>query len=120
MAAAPSNLPIPANLLRPSVVTVTGISKLTPLFDVLPAFWILVSVRTMGTATYVGIGDNIEQNNRLFARTDFQLFDVPPGYWFDAAQMYAVADVDGQVLLEVSGAYPQEVSQFSSPNAGGF
>ena len=96
-----------ANLIEPTTVT-PGTTR-TQLFSGvqdLDAFWVLVSVRSMGTATYCAIGNNIAQENRLLGAGDFQIFDVPLGFVFNAAQLYAKADVAGQVVLEVSGMFP--------------
>ena len=96
-----------ANLIEP--VTVTPGTTRTQLFtgyQDLDAFWVLVSVRTMGTATYCAIGNQNAQENRLLGAGDFQIFDVPLGFVFNAARLYAKADVAGQVVLEVSGMFP--------------
>ena len=96
-----------ANLIEP--VTVTPGTARTQLFtgvQDLDAFWVLVAVRTMGTATYVAIGNQNSQENRLLGAGDFQIFDVPEGFVFNAAQLYCKADVAAQAVLEVSGMFP--------------
>jgi hypothetical protein len=96
-----------ANLIEPSTVTPgTTRTQLFTGYQDLDAFWVLVAVRTMGTATYVAIGNQNSQENRLLGAGDFQIFDVPEGFVFNAAQLYAKADVAGQVVLEISGMFP--------------
>lgn len=96
-----------ANLIRPGVITVADTP--TPLFPenlpLLDAFWVLVMVRDLGTATYVRVGDNINQENSFMGVGDFQLWDVPDGYVFNAADLYAISDT-GDAVVEVSGMYP--------------
>ena len=96
-----------ANLIEP--VTVSPGTSRTQLFSGyqdLDAFWVLVSVRSMGTATYVAVGNRNSQENRLLGAGDFQIFDVPEGFVFNAAELYAKADVGSQAVLEVSGMFP--------------
>jgi hypothetical protein len=95
-----------ANLIRPNVIPI-GTSP-TPLFPgevEVNAFWILVQVRTMGTDTYIRVGDSINQVNSFAGIGDFQLFDVPEGYDFNAAELYAISDA-GTGYLEISGMGP--------------
>lgn len=95
------------NLLEPRLVQ-PGTSP-TALFtgvQDLDAFWVLVQLRSLGTATYVSLGNLNSQESRLLGAGDFQIFDVPPGFVFNAAELRCKADVAAQAVLEVSGMFP--------------
>jgi len=94
-----------AALLFPSVITVgTTVTPLFPGWPEVKAFWVLVRVRSIGTATYVAIGNNIVQPDRFIATGASQVFDVPDGYYFDAAQLVAISDT-ADAVIEVTGAF---------------
>ena len=69
------------------------------------AFWILVSVIKMGNNTQLLIGDKTVQTDGLFSITDFQLYDVPDGFCFDASKYYIISNTDNTAIVSVSGKY---------------
>ena len=96
-----------ANLVEPTTVTPgTSRTQIFPGVQDLDAFWVLISVRSMGTATWVALGNQNTQENRFLGAGDFQIFDVPEGFVFNAAQLYCKADVASQAVLEVTGMFP--------------
>lgn len=95
-----------AYLLNPPTVTPQTVA--TPLFPsdtTKYAFWVMVLLRDIGTATYVRIGDNININDSLLGAGDFRIYDVPPGYFFDAAKLYCISDT-ADAVLEIQGLGP--------------
>jgi hypothetical protein len=97
---------IRASPQTPSIV-VAGIEP-TPIFPGWadkPAFWISVSVLDMHTSTYVYVGNSVVQADGLFSKTDFVLYDVPPGYDFNAADYYIISD-GGDAEVAVVGMFP--------------
>ena len=96
-----------ADLIEPFTIQpgTTRTALFTGMQD-LDAFWVLVQVRSMGTATYVALGNRNTQESRLLGIGDFMLFDVPDGFTFNAAEIFTKADVAAQATLEVSGMFP--------------
>ena len=78
-----------------------------------PAFWICVSVVSMGNNTKILVGDSVVQTDGLFSPTDFFLYDVPDGYVFDASLYFIVSDVDNSAVIAVSGMYPPSGTEIS-------
>lgn len=95
-----------AYLIEPALVTPT--TDPTPLFtgkQILDAYWVLVQVRSMGTATYVRIGNRNAQESTFSGVGDYMIYDVPEGYVFNAAKMHVISDTSDAVL-EISGMFP--------------
>lgn len=103
---------IEATLREPQAVSVTSSSAAapTPLFlgyrDI-PVFWIMVKVRSMGTATAIYLGGYSSQNITFDGVGQFQIIDVPKGYLYNAAQLFVYADdVVTPAVLEVTAMQP--------------
>ena len=99
---------IRVHLLEPRVVSPSAPATATPLFpntQVLDAFWVLVQVRSIGTATYVRLGNLNAQEITFLGAGDFMLIDVPQGFVFNAATLFIKSDTADPVI-EVSGAFP--------------
>lgn len=98
-----------AYLFDPRLVSPAGVDPIaTPLFSgsqYMDAFWVLVQVRDMGTATYIRIGNRGARISTFFGAGDFQIFDVPDGYTFNAAELTLTSDAVDPVI-EVSGMFP--------------
>lgn len=95
-----------AELLNPPTVTV-GTSP-TPLFPAQPSqpvFWCTVLLRDIGTATFVRIGDNVNQNDTFSGEGDFRIYDAPPGFAFNAAKLHAISD-STDAVIEVQALAP--------------
>jgi len=96
-----------AYILDPAIVTVhDSRTRLVPGGGRVDAFWVIIQLRSIGTATYVGLGTSGSQESRLLGPGDFVIIDVPPGYVFDASGIYAIADVDNQAVLEITVMVP--------------
>lgn len=93
------------DFIRPKAIIVgTGPTPLFPGELLVPAYWILVQVRTMGANTYIRVGDNVSQEASFAGIGDYQLFEVS-GKKFNAALLNAISDA-GSGVLEVSGMGP--------------
>jgi hypothetical protein len=65
-----------------------------------------IRVQNMSTAAYVGIGTIRGQLSRLTAVGDCYTITVPDGFYFDLAEIWAIADA-GTPIIEISGLiYP--------------
>ena len=89
--------PVVDNHVRPIFPNDVGAGK--------PAYWIMVSVISMGGNTQVLIGNSVSQTDGLYSKTDFMIYDVPPGSYFDASKYFIVSDVDNSAVIAVSGMY---------------
>ena len=87
------------------VVAGTGPTPIFPNYSEKPAFWISISIIDMKTSTYVYVGDRVVQADGLFGKTDFVLYDVPPGYSLDGASYY-VRSENGDAIVAIVGMFP--------------
>jgi len=95
-----------ADLFNPPEVTPgTEPTPLFPLESMKPAFWVMVQLKDMGSATYVRLGDNVRQADELMGAGDFRVYDVPPGWAFNAAKMYCISDA-ADAVITIQGMGP--------------
>jgi len=94
-----------ARLLNPPEVTPgTEATPLFPLDSMKPAFWVMVQLKSLGSGTYVRLGDNVRQADELMGAGDFRVYDVPPGWIFNAAELYCISDAaDGTITVQGMG-----------------
>jgi len=96
--------------------TVTAAGTPTPIFPGInrkDVFWVIVAVRSMGTSSWVGLGDSIAQEGRMYYANDFLVWDLPNGKTFNAATLYVKSE-NGDAVVEVSGMAEEAVFDPSS------
>ena len=70
-----------------------------------PAYYVIIGVRSLGTSTYVRIGNSQGQVLSLYTVTDTIIVSGPQGKVFDAAQVFGMSQ-NGDATLEVMGMFP--------------
>ena len=83
----------------PMIVTPTTVAA--SLLGLAPYKWVLsylIKVRSMGTATYIGVGNISSQNFRLTIRGERYGFAGNPKEAMDLSKIYVVSDTNDAVL----------------------
>ena len=91
------------------VPAVTGLIGTLPtkLFSsaYVPAYYVVISPRTMATSAWVRVGNIHGQVTSLYAVTDVLVLAGPSGQPFDASQLFGISQF-GDVTLEITGLFP--------------
>ncbi len=100
----PRTITISAGAAHPVIVDYSSLS----------CAWLMVSVRTLSTATYCALGNRLGQEDRLTAVGDSRVFESSLGA-FNACDLYASVDA-GYAILEISGMeYISEDAAIAEP-----
>jgi hypothetical protein len=88
--------------------TVEALNTPTKLFSgrqSMYAYSCYVQVRSMGDATYVGVGTQASQSDRLLGVGDFRGWEIP-GMVVDVGKLFVISDFTlTEPVLEVSGLF---------------
>lgn len=92
--------------LQPFTVAIgTEPTRLFSIDSILLTYSLSVSVRTMGDATYVRLGNRWAQEDSMTIATEFRIIEAA-GKVVNAAEYYAISDyTTDKPILEISGLY---------------
>lgn len=101
-------LPLFNEVVLDTPVTLTGNTTAQPIFKQ-PYKWvtsICIRVRSIGTATYVGVGNNISQDYRLIGVDQMYQYSCNPGEVIDAAKIWIISDTADPVVEVIASYLP--------------
>jgi hypothetical protein len=101
------NLPTYNEVVTDAPIIITVPVAARPLYQGVGYKWVVsyvIKVRSMGTATYIGIGDQFSQLYRLTVANQTLGFAANPGEIIDMAKIWIVADTADPVV-EIIAAY---------------
>lgn len=103
-----SNLGNYREVIEDTPITYTVPSTAHQIYGGLGTKWVtsyLIRVRSMGTATYIRVGNQAAQNYTLKAVGEMKTFSCNPGEVVDATQIYVVSDT-ADAVIECICSYP--------------
>ena len=102
-------LPGYVEVIEDTPITITVPSTARSVFQNIAPKWVtayIVRVRSMGTATYIALGNYIGQEYRLTAVGEYRACEARPGEVLDITKLWIVSDTSDAVVELVCSFIP--------------